>query len=164
MFLEKKKGKQMLLAILILPLLLAAAPPAAHAQELTAEPENIGVSEICPEDSFEESTDAQLHSASRPSKVWNIATKGKYSFKGVIKKSGTVLYTDYKFKGKTQYSFLVKNTGDATLTVKAKRLTKTYTTTKIKAGGSAKVSISSIQASTEFYLTFEGSSFSGYIQ
>lgn len=94
--------------------------------------------------------------------VWNLKTQGKYSFKGST--TSQTLYTNYKFKGKTSYTFYVKNTGKYALTVKAKRLTKTYASTKISAGKSASVTFSDIKSTTEFYMTFEGSSFEGYIK
>lgn len=87
---------------------------------------------------------------------------GQYDFKGATLTQ--TLYTNYKFKGKTKYTFYVKNTGKYALTVKAKRLLKTYATTKVSPGKSATVTFSDIQKDTEFYLTFENSSFEGYIK
>ena len=118
---------------------------------------NIGVSTVCPDDE-----DLQTKSVNRPSKVWNIASKGKYTFSG--NPGSQTLYTNFKFKGKTSYTFYVKNSGKYSMTVKAKRLTKTYASTRISAGKSASVTFSNIKKDTEFYLTFEGSSFSGYIK
>lgn len=159
MLIKQKEIQILLASILILLCTFAAAPLHAHAQEVTTEPENVEVSTICPEEA-----QIQPNSASRPTKVWNLATKGKYTFKGTIKNAGTTLYTNYKFKGKTNYTFVVKNTGDSILTVKAKRKAYTYTTATVKAGKTKTVSFSNIQAATEFYLAFDGSSFSGYIK
>ena len=50
------------------------------------------------------------------------------------------------------------------MVVKAKRLTKTYAKTTISAGDSATANFSDIKSSTEFYMTFEGSKFEGYIK
>lgn len=158
----EKKTRVILVPILILLLFFTASPLSAHAQDTSLGPENIGVMTVCPEETTD--SEIQLNSTGRPSKVWNLATKGKYNFKGMIKSAGKTLYTDYKFKGKTEYSFFIKNTGKSVLTVKAKRLTHTYTTQRLKAGASAIISFSNIKASTEFYLTFTGSSFSGYIK
>ena len=101
---------------------------------------------------------------SRPSSVWNIATKGQYDFAGST--GGQTLYTNYKFKGKTSYSIKVNNTGSNPITVKAKRLTKTYASTKISGGKSATIEFSNIQKDTEFYITFDGSGikFDGFIK
>lgn len=100
----------------------------------------------------------------RPSDVWNIATKGKYKFGGST--GGQTLYTNFKFKGKTSYSIKVNNTGKNPITVKAKRLTKTYASTKISGGKSAIIEFSNIKKTTEFYITFEGSGikFDGFIK
>ncbi len=165
MLIKQKKIQILLASLLIILCAFAASPLSAHAQETTTEPENIGVSAICP-DEAEESKEPQIqpNSASRPTKVWNLATKGKYNFKGTIKNAGTTLYTNYKFKGKTKYTFVVKNTGNSILTVKAKRKSHTYTTETIKSGKTRTVSFSNIKAATEFYLVFDGSSFSGYVK
>lgn len=84
----KQKKTQVLIASSILILLCAfvAAPLSAHAQETATEPENIGVSTICLEDATEsDEPQVQPDSTSRPAKVWNLKTKGKYNFKGTIK-------------------------------------------------------------------------------
>lgn len=165
MLLKQKKTQMLLASLLIILCAFAASPLSAHAQEATKEPENIGVSAICPDEASEsEELQIQPNSASRPTNVWNLATKGKYNFKGTIKNAGTALYTNYKFKGKIKYTFVVKNTGNSLLTVKAKRKTHTYTTATVKAGKTKTVSFSNIKAATEFYLVFDGSSFSGYIK
>ena len=165
MLIKQKKIQILLASLLIILCAFAASPLSAHAQETTTEPENIGVSAICP-DKAEGSEEPQIqpNSASRPTKVWNLATKGKYNFKGTIKNAGTTLYTNYKFKWKTKYTFVGKNTGNSILTVKAKRKAHTYATETIKAGKTRTVSFSNIKAATEFYLAFDGSSFSGYIK
>ena len=52
--LVKQKTIQILLAsLLIILCAFAASPLSAHAQEATAEPENIGVSAICPDEADE---------------------------------------------------------------------------------------------------------------
>lgn len=127
--------------MMILALILGLLPVVAYADEPDEEniyvrvqyndeniPEenqvNVGVFNISPDDE-----DNQIQSVNRPTKVWNIKTKGKYA-----------------------------------MTVKAKRLTKTYASTKISSGKSATVTFSNIKSDTAFYLTFSGSSFSGYIK
>lgn len=161
MILVKQKSRMIIVTILVLLLIFAVSPLSVHAQDTSVEPENVGVTTVCPEETPD--SEIQTRSTGRPSKVWNLKEKGRYNFKGTIKNAGTTLYTDYKFNGKTKYSFFVKNTGKSLLTVKAKRLTHTYTTQRIKAGESAIISFFNIKASTEFYLVFSGSSFSGYI-
>ena len=98
----------------------------------------------------------------RPSKVWNIKKNGRYDFSGTA--NNICIYTNYKFTGKTGYKYYVKNTGKHSMVVKAKRLTKTYAKTTISAGDSATANFSDIKSSTEFYMTFEGSKFEGYIK
>ena len=168
------RKKFFLIPMMVLTLILGLAPAVTYADEADEEnicvsvqyndeniPEeeqiNLGVSDVCPDDEG-----AQVQSVSRPTKVWNIKTKGKYNFSG--DPGSQTLYTNYKFKGKTSYTFYVKNTGKYAMTVKAKRLTKTYASTKISSGKSASVTFSNIKSDTEFYLTFSGSSFSGYIK
>lgn len=159
MLIKQKKVQILLTSLLIVLCAFATSPLSAHAQEVTTEQENIGVSAICPEE-----PQIQPNSANRPTKVWNLATKGKYRFKGTIKSTEKALYSNYTFKGKPSYTFVVKNTGNSILTVKAKRKSHTYATETIKAGKTRTVSFSNIKAATEFYLAFDGSSFSGYIK
>lgn len=104
------------------------------------------------------------YGTSRPSDVWNISNKGQYDFAGST--HSQTLYTNYKFKGKSSYTMKINNTGNNPVTVKAKRLLKTYATTKVSAGKSATVQFSNIQSDTEFYIVFEGSliKFNGYIK
>ena len=73
---------------------------------------------------------------------------------------------NYKFTGKTSYKVYVENTGDNPITVTAKRLTKTYGSTKISAGKTGSFEFSNIKSDTEFYIVFEGNgySFSGYVK
>lgn len=100
-------------------------------------------------------SDFVVFGVNRPSSVWNISSKGTYNFSGST--NGQTLYSNYKFKGKTSYTVKVINTGSNPITVKAKRLTKTYASTKVSGGKSASFQFSNIQSATEFYLTFEGS-------
>lgn len=90
--------------------------------EVTVTP-NVGVSYVSPEETIE------TRGTSRPSKVWNIKSKGQYDFAGSSHYQN--LYTNYKFTGKTSYKVYVENTGDNPITVTAKRLTKTYGSTKL---------------------------------
>lgn len=119
---------------------------------------NFGVSKESP--LYEIST----YDTSRPTKSWNIPTKGQYDFAGVSK--GTTMYTNYTFKGKTSYTVKINNKSSNSLTVKAKRLTKTYASTKISGGKSATIQFSNIEKATEFYVTFDGvsMSFDGYVK
>lgn len=122
---------------------------------------NVGVSFESPE------TNPAARGISRPSKVWNIKEKGKYSFSG--SSNHKTMYTNYKFTGKTSYKVYVKNTGNNAITVKAKRLTKTYGSTKISAGKTGIIEFSNIKSGTKFYVTFDGAkddkfSFEGYVK
>ena len=56
--------------------------------------------------------------------------------------------------------------GDNPITVTAKRLTKTYGSTKISAGKTGSFEFSNIKSDTEFYIVFEGNgySFSGHVK
>lgn len=148
-----KKVKKFLIVPMMM-LTMICVPMVSHAQEESTQP-NIGVSEICPDMTID------TRGTSRPSKVWNIKSSGKYSFAGSA--NTVTIYTNYKFKGKTEYKVNVKNTGKYALTVKAKTLTKTYGSTKISAGKSGSFTFSNIKSTTEFYLTFEGSEFTGSI-
>lgn len=126
--------------------------------------ENIGVSYVCP-DCFE--SDFETQSTSKPTSVWNISKKGKYTFEGVSYHQ--TLYTNYKFKGKTSYTIYVKNTGDHKITVKARKGTKVYASTTVASGKTTSLDFSGIDKSTEFYISFStGNSysyeFSGYIK
>lgn len=90
--------------------------------------------------------------------------KGQYDFAGSSHYQN--LYTNYKFTGKTSYKVYVENTGDNPITVTAKRLTKTYGSTKISAGKTGSFEFSNIKSDTEFYIVFEGNgySFSGHVK
>lgn len=125
--------------------------------EVTVTP-NVGVSYVSPEETIE------TRGTSRPSKVWNINSKGQYDFAGSSHYQN--LYTNYKFTGKTSYKVYVENTGDNPITVTAKRLTKTYGSTKISAGKTGSFEFSNIKSDTEFYIVFEGNgySFSGHVK
>ena len=111
--------------------------------EVTVIP-NVGVSYVSPEETIE------TRGTSRPSKVWNIKNKGQYDFAGSSHYQN--LYTNYKFTGKTSYKVYVENTGDNPITVTAKRLTKTYGSTKISAGKLVLLSFLILKAILSFIL------------
>ena len=94
----------------------------------------------------------------------DLKSKGQYDFAGSSHYQN--LYTNYKFTGKTSYKVYVENTGDNPITVTAKRLTKTYGSTKISAGKTGSFEFSNIKSDTEFYIVFEGNgySFSGHVK
>ncbi len=115
---------------------------------------NIGVSPVPPDES------EMQRGTSVPSKVWDIASNGKYDFSG---------YTNYKFTEKNHYKVYVNNTGDSAITVTAKRSGKTYAMTKITAGKSGSFEFSNIKSSTEFYIEIktedrDSFSFNGYVK
>ena len=53
MLIKQKKIQILLASLLIILCAFAASPLSAHAQESTTEPENIGVSAICPDEAEE---------------------------------------------------------------------------------------------------------------
>lgn len=115
---------------------------------------NIGVSPVPPDES------EMQRGTSVPSKVWDIASNGKYDFSG---------YTNYKFTEKNHYKVYVNNTGDSAITVTVKRSGKTYAMTKITAGKSGSFEFSNIKSSTEFYIEIktedrDSFSFNGYVK
>lgn len=90
---------------------------------------------------------------------------GAYYFSG--QSYYDTLYTKYKFYGKSSYTIHVVNNGSTALTVKAKTLTKTYASTVIAVGASTDLSLSGMDASTKFYISFSGdynTNVSGYIK
>lgn len=122
---------------------------------------NIGVSPVPPDES------EMQRGTSVPSKVWDIASNGKYDFSG--SSHFQTLYTNYKFTGKNHYKVYVNNTGDSAITVTAKRSGKTYAMTKITAGKSGSFEFSNIKSSTEFYIEIktedrDSFSFNGYVK
>lgn len=136
-----------------------AAEPSASGIETESQIVNEyydGVSPTCPE--------TETRSTSRPSKVWNISEDGQYNFAGTSYYQ--TLYTNYKFKGKTSYTIYVHNGSDYNMTVKAKTLFTTYGKTTVGPGKSTTLTISGMDKSTEFYITFDGDymDFSGYIK
>lgn len=98
----------------------------------------------------------------KPAVVWNLATKGQYKFSG-NPGLGTQ-YTNHRLKGKTSYTYTVKNQGRRLLTVKAKRKAKIYSSATVKPGKTRTVSFDIIDSETEFYMTFKGSKFTGNIR
>lgn len=157
--------KTILASILGLSVIFTSmSPTIVHAQSVEAEndettvTQNNGVCFVSPEET------AETRGTSSPSKVWNIKNDGQYNFSGSSHYQD--LYTNYKFKGKTSYTIYVNNTWKNPITVTAKRLTKTYGSTKISGGKTGSITFSNIQSDTEFYIVFEGNeySFSGYIK
>lgn len=106
--------------------------------------------------------DVNLTDLGRPEKVWNIASSGRYTFGGVCYNS--TIYTNYKFKGKSSYTVHVENDGTEDLTIKVRTLAKVYKSITISEGSMTSFTVSGMDSSTEFYITFRGSSFDGYIQ
>lgn len=134
----------------------AAEPVSSSSESSTVEEYYDGVSPTSPE--------TETKSTSRPSKVWNISEDGQYNFAGTSYYQ--TLYTNYKFKGKTSYTIYVYNGSDYNMTVKAKTLFTTYGKTTVGPGESATLTVSGMDKSTEFYITFDGDymDFSGYIK
>lgn len=150
----KRLKNFVMVPVLLLTVIVMASPLTAHAQDVAVNQPDVGVSTKCP--------DIEERSTNRPSKVWNIKTKGRYDFSGTANVS--TLYTNYQFTGKSSYTVYVKNTGKYPITVTAKRLLKTYASTKISAGKSGTITFSNINSDTDFYVVFQGSSFSGYVK
>lgn len=134
----------------------AAEPVSSNSEAQTAAEHYEGVSPISPE--------TETRTTSRPSSVWDVSSSGKYTFSGTSYYQ--TLYTNYKFKGKTSYTIYVYNGSSYNMTVKAKTLLTTYAKTTVGPGESATLSLSGMDKSTEFYITFDGDymDFSGYIK
>ncbi len=155
-----KSIKRIVCIICLCALVASISLPKTNSFVFAAE-ENIGVSNIEPTELTEDGEILEK-GVSRPTETWDISKKGKYVFIG--DPGGQVLYTNYWFTGKTHYTIKVHNTGSYTLKVKAKRRLKTYATTTIAAGDTVTFSFSGIEIDRKFYITFEGSKFSGYIK
>lgn len=113
---------------------------------------------ICPDEIMYPDT------TSIPTNSKDIST-GAYYFSG--QSYYDTLYTKYKFYGKSSYTIHVVNNGSTALTVKAKSLTKTYASTVIAVGASTDLSLSGMDASTKFYISFSSdynTNVSGYIK
>lgn len=155
---NQKTIRGLLMAVLLV-LSFVIEPVAASAQTIGGVSYRLGASENRSNKSDE---NISLIDLSIPSDVWNISSSGRYNFSG---SSNTVnVYTNYKFNGKSSYTIYVKNTGDYQLTVKAKTRLKTYKKTIIAPGKSVTLKLSDMKSSTEFYILFRGSEFSGYIE
>ena len=149
----KFSRKKLASILLISSIIFIPSISCAHALDIHQQ--NIGVSIICPEQ------DIDLYGQNKPTNIWDINTKGRYNFSGSA--NVKTLYSNYKFKGKTNYTIYVENRGEKTLEVRAKSFFKTYATEDIKPGSPATITISNIGKDTEFYLTFYRGDFVGYI-
>lgn len=155
--------KRILSAVLSVCCMFSVLSINTHAEDFEV-PEMFGVSFENPDDTNAGS--ASIEGTSRPSTVWNVADNGRYDFAGWS--YGQTLYTNYKFKGKTSYTIHIENTSPTSiLAFKAKTLLVTYAQTSLAAGDSTTFTLSGMDSSTAFYLTFDGSGtfyFTGYIE
>lgn len=129
--------------------------------------DDISVKEVYNGVSPTEPTDETItpQGTSIPSSVWNIVNNGQYDFSGVS--NYQVLYTNYKFTGKTKYTVRVTNNESSDLVVDAKSTLTTYSTMTVKPGHSVGFEVSVPSSTTEFYLRFDANrgyiKFNGYI-
>lgn len=107
------------------------------------------------------------YGTSKPSSIWNLSTKGRYSFKG--SSNSSTLYTDYLLTGKSSVNIFVKNTDHQySLKFKVKRkdllLDNTIGSYVVPLGKSGTVNLT-LNKSSNYYIEFTGpNNFSGYIQ
>lgn len=90
---------------------------------------------------------------------------GKMTFSGNA--TGSTLYTNNNFKGKTSIEYSITNDHDKTLTVKLYTSPGWFKTKKIEVAGKATLSgtMDGLEKGTLYYLTFSTpSDFSGYVQ
>jgi len=89
---------------------------------------------------------------SRPKEVWNVATKGGCHFSGKAERS--ILYSEYVFTGKDEYTYYIENIHDKELTIKIKKdnlLGSTIATIKVP-GNTAKTY--KITTGEDFYFMY----------
>lgn len=95
---------------------------------------------------------------------WNIAKKGAYGLSGSVV-SG-VLYSNYVFSGKTQYTISIVNSGLKNGTVMGKTRFTTYAQTTIGSGKKGTITFSGLAKSKTWYVRLSGSNciFSGTVK
>lgn len=110
----------------------------------------------------------QLYGTSEPKNEWNLATKGKYEFKGSANYDN--LYSNYYFTGVSREKIVVYNYRSSTLTVTVlkKGIFNTTVQTNQVAGNTTSnpaVFYVNLDSSKKYILNFDApSNFSGYIQ
>jgi len=99
-----------------------------------------------------------------PTTVWNIASKGSYSFAGSA--TGSTLYTNYKFTGKSRYEVKVVNNHSKTLKIICRTSGwSSFRTISLSGKSTAYYTVSPSSSSTNWYIQFNApSSFSGYVK
>ncbi len=101
-----------------------------------------------------------------PTDVWNIPSKGEYTFSGETNKTTSTLYSNYKFTGQSNYVIGATNDSDYSLTVTLKTATNTYGTMVVKAHSKNLMSVNKVGANKKVYLKFSSSkylNFEGHI-
>lgn len=97
-----------------------------------------------------------------PTKVWNVVNEGTYSFQG-NKSNNNCLYSEYNITGASAYDYKVTNSYYTEITLKFIKGTTTYRTATIPGHMTYygrfdnNVASPSINSSTKFYMTFDGS-------
>ena len=99
-----------------------------------------------------------------PTIVWNIISKGSYSFAGSA--TGSTLYTNYKFTGKSKYEVKVVNSHSKTLKIICRTSGwSSFRTISLSGKSTAYYTVSPSSSSTNWYIQFNApSSFSGYVK
>ena len=103
----------------------------------------------------------------KPSKTWDLSSKGKYSFSG--SSQAATLYTNYLFTGKTSVTIKINNNKNKDVTVKYRRkdliFDNTIYTVTIKPNESEEFTINNLDKSNKYYISFSGScDVDGYIK
>ena len=98
---------------------------------------------------------------SKPTKIWNVSTKGKFVFRGSFNENVTY-YSNYLFSGKNKYTMYFENQATKALKISVlsdkNKLIKT-----INLSSKQKCSFS-LEYSNSFYIKIYGKSFNGYIK
>lgn len=140
-----------IIAVVLALVMCFSIIPGAYASN-----ENVGLTE---NPSYLEGT-ISLNGASAPNltTVWNISTKGMYTFAGTADSwSTTGLYTNYNFKGEDAYLIQVTNNTNVNITMTMRGLLKTYRTIVIPSNETWLVTLNStygISSSTLWYIHF----------
>ncbi|AFQ45256.1 hypothetical protein [Desulfosporosinus meridiei] len=120
---------------------------------------------VSPTEPTDQTKDITPQGTGIPTSVWNIVDNGQYDFSGYS--NYQVLYTNYKFTGKTSYTVRITNTGSSNLILKAKNILSTYLTETLEPGHSYGFRVDVPSSTTQFYLLFDGGgssiSFDGFI-
>lgn len=152
-----KKGISLLFALIIILNCMVMAS--------AAESGNIGVSEVPP---IVTESGIQPYGTSKPSSGWNLATKGRYNFKG--NSYDKPLYSNYYITGVSAAKLYIKNLHSSNqLEFKLLKvqfgIDWSVYDTEVTPRGDVTCNISNLDPNEKYILRFEGpSDFEGYIE